>query len=209
MIPKAHKVLAGGSTFTNDVSTTDKKEAEREMVAIRAMKKDAEPVFWHATPVKFWEEMVHDYSIKAMVDLTPGDGAKALACLRARIPYVGVVFGDAHRAQLFKHLDISVMKFLQTEGDKLYQPGLAQIIKAAPHKDVEVAPPPLKKPRKGAAKAETANGPSISSGSSPTDEKNALLKRIAELSKGGNAGGAGITGNGEDDEGEDEDEDAE
>jgi len=47
------------------------------------------------------------------VDLTPGDGARALAAVRARVPYVGIALNVAHRDHLYSHLDVTVLKMFQ------------------------------------------------------------------------------------------------
>ena len=44
----------------------------------------------------FWQEILFDLEIGAIIDLTPADGLLALAALHARIPYTGLVVTRRH-----------------------------------------------------------------------------------------------------------------
>ncbi|CAK0896993.1 unnamed protein product [Prorocentrum cordatum] len=193
VITKTNVVLAGGSTYAPDTTTDEKKESEKEIAFIRSLKKESEPVFFHATPTKLWEEILRCHNVKAAVDLTPADGARALAAIRARIPYVGVAFNTAHRDQLLMHIDKTVLKMFQVEGDKLYQPAFAELLKDSPVEEAG-ADETNKKTSAGKRKRETAqNGQKEDpkqaaaggqSGGGSDDAKKALLARVAPLSKG-------------------------
>lgn len=191
VITKANVILAGGSTYSPDATADEKKESEKEIALIRSFKKESEPVFFHATTTKLWEEIFHCHNVKAVVDLTPADGAKALAAIRARIPYVGVTFNNAHRDQLLMHMDKSVLKMFQVEGDKLYQPAFAELLKDSPVEggatDETVKKTPASKRKREAAqtgkkgdKPPAAGGQQSDGGAD--DAKKALLARIASLS---------------------------
>ena len=186
-----HKVLAGGPTMGENATAEEKKEAEKEMAFIRAMKKEAEPMFWHSTPLKLWEEILFDYNIVAVLDLTPGDGVRALAALRRRIPYAGVAMNAAHRDHLLMHLDKTVLKQFQVEGDKLYQPAFAELLKHTPLKEgEEQTTPAASRKRKKVDKKDTTPDenkvPKTGEEGDGTaaDAKKALLARIANLSAG-------------------------
>ncbi|CAK0797157.1 unnamed protein product [Prorocentrum cordatum] len=119
--------------------------------------------------------------------------SEALAAIRARIPYVGVAFNTAHRDQLLMHIDKTVLKMFQVEGDKLYQPAFAELLKDSPVEKAG-ADETNKKTSAGKRKRETAqNGQKEDpkqaaaggqSGGGSDDAKKALLARIAPLSKG-------------------------
>ena len=47
------------------------------------------------------------------MDLTPGDGARALAAVRARVPYVGITLNKAHKDHIYSHIDVTVLKMFQ------------------------------------------------------------------------------------------------
>ena len=75
------------------------------------------------------------------------------------------------------------MKMFQTEGDKLYQPAFAEILKSAPTRDNDEQALKRKLPKpKPLPKNEAAGA----GGANPTakDEKEELLKKIARLSQG-------------------------
>lgn len=87
-----------------------------------------EPVFHHAIPSVLAEEILHDFGLAGVLDLMPGDGKFAMASIRKRIPYVGLVFNDAHRVYLQQHLEALVFRAMQNETDELYSPGLASFL---------------------------------------------------------------------------------
>ena len=200
VITKANVISAGGPTYTSDATSDEKKESEKEIALIRSLKKESEPVFFHATPTKLWEEIFHCHNVKAVVDLTPGDGAKALAAIRARVPCVGVTFTGAHRDQLLMQLDKSVLKMYQLEGDKLYEPGFAELLKDSPVEDglpseagKKTPNPAGKRKREGAQSAKKGEKPAVvgQGDGGADDAKKALLARIAALSNGKTPGAGG------------------
>ncbi|CAJ1452204.1 unnamed protein product [Effrenium voratum] len=58
-----------------------------------------EPVFWHARPLKFWQEITHNFKLCALVDFACSDGVLAFACAKARIPYLGYALPTPHLEQ--------------------------------------------------------------------------------------------------------------
>ena len=91
----------------------------------------AEPVFWHALPPAVDEELQHSYNLKCMYALTVGDGSMAMTCLRLRRPLFGVCLTIAHKTALLSKLEADVWKAMQTEKDKLFEPGLFELVKSA------------------------------------------------------------------------------
>ena len=47
-----------------------------------------------------WPEILFDFKIGAVIDLTPGDGLLAQAVLHACIPYTGMAFTRRHADEL-------------------------------------------------------------------------------------------------------------
>eukprot|EP00973_Karenia_brevis_P039060 5394126-Karenia_brevis.AAC.1 len=77
--------------------------------------KTVEPVTFHGSTHQVLEEILHQVasfgqrdvgqgSVKAVIDLTPGDGSLASVCLNHGIPYLGVTFNEFHRDMLTKRL---------------------------------------------------------------------------------------------------------
>lgn len=93
-----------------------------------------ELAFYHALPSKFWEEVVHDFQLGAILDIAAGDGSLALTAVRHRLPYTGIVFTTHHRdlmkARLLEILSAGAL----TAGDKWYEPSLVKTLVAAAKK---------------------------------------------------------------------------
>ena len=75
-----------------------------------------EPVF----PPAVDEELQHSYNLKCTYALTVGDGSVGL-----RRPLF------AHKTALLSKLEADVWKAMQTEKDKLFEPGLFELVKSA------------------------------------------------------------------------------
>lgn len=85
-----------------------------------------EPVFFHTKPVNFADDIIHSYFGRAVIDFTPGSGIWALACIRRRVPYVGIVGSDVHRNELQKWLVQQIKRGLVDKDDPLYDKSLAE-----------------------------------------------------------------------------------
>ena len=46
---------------------------------------DIEPVFWWTMPEAFYEELIHRFFVKHVIDLTPGGGCFAEGCIKNRV----------------------------------------------------------------------------------------------------------------------------
>ena len=49
-------------------------------------------MFYHAYPPIVYQDILKSLQVKYCTDLTPGDGAAALACYKAGIVYLGLTF---------------------------------------------------------------------------------------------------------------------
>jgi len=83
-----------------------------------------EPVLYHSMSPHLWAELLYDFGVGAVIDLTAGDGAVAMAALRAGCPYTGVTLTDAHATELRKYLHKTAFQAAVTEGDELYDADL-------------------------------------------------------------------------------------
>ena len=83
-----------------------------------------EPVLYHSMSPHLWAELLYDFGVGAVIDLTAGDGAVAMAALRAGCPYTGVTLTDAHTTELRKYLHKTAFQAAVTEGDELYDTDL-------------------------------------------------------------------------------------
>ena len=87
-----------------------------------------EPVFHHTNPTELDAEISHSWPATAHLDLTAGQGGRAIFCLQHKLPYHGFCMTEEHKAVLTKFLETNVFKMMQMEGNKLYQPGLAALL---------------------------------------------------------------------------------
>ncbi len=100
-----------------------------------------EPFCYNSKPVKLHEEMLHNFSLKGLYDLSPCDGKAAEACLEARKSYVGICLSDEHKAALFNRLVDRVVEAFGNEASNLYDPA---ICRKRPADILEAATPPTK-----------------------------------------------------------------
>ena len=74
------------------------------------------PVCYRPMPEKFYSELLWLFFGKLVIDLSPLDAKFALACLKARVGYVGIAFTETH-AELMKQYLYTWMKTAMTEPD--------------------------------------------------------------------------------------------
>ncbi len=74
------------------------------------------PVRYRPTPEKFYSELLWLFFGKLVIDLSPTDAKFALACLKARVGYVGIAFAETH-ADLMKQYLYGWMKTAMAEPD--------------------------------------------------------------------------------------------
>ncbi len=91
-------------------------------------------------PELVWHEILCDFRVGAVVDLTPGDGPLAGAALHARIPYTGLVFTRRHADELLRRLQSLVIAGATLEGDTWYNPRLVESLTALHPKADEKSP---------------------------------------------------------------------
>ena len=77
-------------------------------------------------PELFWQEILFDFKVGAVIDLTLADGLLAQAALQARIPYTGLVFTRRHTDDLLQRLQSLVLAGATREGDTWYDPRLVE-----------------------------------------------------------------------------------
>ncbi len=83
---------------------TDDYDDDDEPPAARRTDASVEPVFFHSASSLLWGEILYNFTVGAVIDLTAGDGAVAMASLRAGCPYVGVALTDTHATELRKRV---------------------------------------------------------------------------------------------------------
>ena len=88
----ANLIAVGGRGGPDDEPLEDEipKPAPRDTDAM-------EPVFFHALPGRFYDEVLAAIPLSGFLDLCPGDGALALASYKKGICYTGLCFSDYHK----------------------------------------------------------------------------------------------------------------
>ena len=123
-----------------------------------------EIVFYHSLPSLFWDEIVHDYQLGAILDLAVGDGALALTAVRNRLAYTGFAFTQSHKDMVMDRLLDLMSAGSLTAGDKWYDPNLVKTLIAAskrkdPNNEEEPAAGPAKKKAKQTKPKDTEPDP--------------------------------------------------
>ena len=88
------------------------------------------PLFWCETKsVTAWSRVLEDTMTQAVVDLSPGSGALAEACMKMGAQYFGVVFDRTHFQWLSNVVDRASLQYICAQGGVLYQADLATHVK--------------------------------------------------------------------------------
>jgi hypothetical protein len=87
------------------------------------------PMFWGETKsVATWHQLLEEVQAHAVVDLTPGSGVLASACMQRGTPYVALVANTHHLTWLTNVVDRNSCKYMCTTGNFLYQEDLATLL---------------------------------------------------------------------------------
>ena len=81
---------------------------------------DLVPVFFHEGVEGMAVEMVHALCAKSVIDMSPGSGHWAMACLKARVPYTGICFTESHQSMLQRHLISRTLDAMADSNNVLY-----------------------------------------------------------------------------------------
>ena len=88
------------------------------------------PLFWCETKsVTAWVQVLEDTMSQAVVDLSPGSGALAEACMKKGAQHFGFVFDKTHFQWLSNVVDRASLQYICAQGGVLYQADLATHVK--------------------------------------------------------------------------------
>ena len=90
----------------DDVDDTmeDQTGKPSHIVPVRRTDDTKELAFFHAFPSIRWDEVIHDYQLGAILDITVGDGSLALTTVRNQITYTGFALTDEHKDMVMARL---------------------------------------------------------------------------------------------------------
>lgn len=136
--------MIGGSSSDPD----DGKEDERPDGGF-------EPAFFHHLPETLYSDTLQAYELRGCLDLTPGCGDLAKACLLRRVPYVGLGMTDQHCSLLKAQLVEFVKMQMRSEGSTFYSPEWASAADPAAEKKRKFQPDAKPKPEKAPKTSKT------------------------------------------------------
>ena len=88
------------------------------------------PFSWHEKkPISWWMTFLKEIAATMVIDLTPGSGALARACLDLGIQYVGVCRSEPHCSWLINILNRAAVESTVRQGTALYEQDLATCLK--------------------------------------------------------------------------------
>ena len=110
-------------------------------------------------PSQWYDELIHTFFVKAVIDLTPLDGKFAWQCILNRVGYIGIAFTTEHESQLVNRLKAMYKLEMSKAGSALFN---VQYAKAIGEETTTLPPVPKPKPRpkrKAKAKAKASVAP--------------------------------------------------
>lgn len=122
MYTKKYLIPVGGETGGVD---PEEEQAERKTDATNV------PVTYHGMPEAWYQELIHTFFLKLVVDLTPGDAKFAWQALLNRIGYVGITFSPAHSTGIYHHLKTQMKQEMCKPGSRMFnaQYAMAAVVK--------------------------------------------------------------------------------
>ncbi|CAE7207986.1 unnamed protein product [Symbiodinium sp. KB8] len=106
---RKHLIEVGGKTENAD-------DAGREPRTDAVL----EPVCYHSMPAEFYDELVHMFYAKLVIDLCPSDGKLAFTAIKHRIGYVGITYNAEHAAFLEERLVHLIREQMTVPSSPLY-----------------------------------------------------------------------------------------
>ena len=87
------------------------------------------PMFWGETKSDVtWNQLLDEVNADCVVDVTPGSGVLASACMARGTPYLGLVGHPQLLSWLTNVVDRSSCRYMCTTGNFLYQEDLATLL---------------------------------------------------------------------------------
>ena len=113
----------GGQEGDDDLEELDPKPN------LKRTPESVEPVFYHGYPTVVYQDILEAHHVRYYINLTPGDGAAALACYKLGIFYLGLTLTTTHTDQLAAKLEHEILQCMTNENDEcLYSAALVQTL---------------------------------------------------------------------------------
>ena len=134
----ANLIAVGGRLDDEDETPAIEKTKPRD-------KNTVEPVFFHALPSTFWDEILGAIPLMGVIDMRPGDGSLALAAFKRGICYTGLCMSDMHNSQLNAHLERRIFHTMSDPNSLIYEPRLVASLQTTPTPKAAATPAAKKK----------------------------------------------------------------
>ena len=114
--PDAKKALygPGGKILTGGAVVDGQKHPE--------FNDKRDPASYHLSPLQLHEEYLHSFAARAVCHATVVDACFPMACIHAKVPYVGICFTEAHKQLLEAELVSLVWNECLKETSAIYEP---------------------------------------------------------------------------------------
>ena len=97
-------------------------------------------------PLIFYQEVIHKFFSKMVMDLTPLDARFAQAALQSRIGYIGIAFNDEHAEMMKSKLIKDLKTLMLEEGSGVFSAAYATAVSNA-ETPAKPEPAPTAKPK--------------------------------------------------------------
>ena len=194
------KLVLAGSMIAVGGRAAGGDDDDDDEPTVRRTDATVEPVFFHTVSPHLWTEVLYDLEVGAVIDLTAGDGAVAMAALRAGCPYVGVTLTDAHATELRKHLYKTAFQAAATEGDTLYDADLVLALRGKSRKRMTLEDVDKQKGKEQKGKKQKKDDDTSGGGGKPKAKAKGKAKAKAKSKKNAKKGKGNDTDPFKDDE---------
>ena len=96
--------------------------------ALKQKDVEVEPACWFSMPECWYLELLHSFELGGLVECNPLDVYCPIACIKQKIPYVGLALTDALAQALEKQLTKILWNSYQDPNSPVYEAGLATLL---------------------------------------------------------------------------------
>jgi hypothetical protein len=149
----------GGRIAVGGPADKEEEEIDAKHKVVHRINTTVEPVAFMDMSVEFYEDMYDAYHAKTVINLTSAGLNAAVAAIRMKIPYIGIVWTEAHSDFYQAALIQRVFTSMQEENNPLYEPELATLLGNKPKAKANPTPgdPKLKDDKKDPKKKAKAD----------------------------------------------------
>ena len=95
---------------------------------IKLKSQEVEPACWFSMPESWYAELLHSFELGGLLDCNPLDIDCALACIKQKVPYIGLALTETMAQAMEKQLTLKLWEAYQDQKSALFQTGLVALI---------------------------------------------------------------------------------